>query len=814
MFVLLALHLVVGTAIIAAGRRLGRQAFAVAALAPLATLLWLAARSGDVLDGDSVLDSYAWVSRLGLAVDLELDGFAVAMVTVVSGIGLLICLYAVAYFAPHDGDHTDDVPQSPNGVGRLAGMMTLFAGAMLGVVLADHLITLFIFWELTSVTSYLLIGNDDTNPRARAAALQAILVTGLGGLVLLVGLIIIGQAGGTYRMSELLADAPSGGAVNAGLVCVLVGAFTKSAQAPFSSWLPGAMVAPTPVSAYLHSATMVKAGVYLVARLAPMFAMTGSWRVLVLTVGSATMVIGGWRALRQTDLKLLLAYGTVSQLGFMMLLFGTGVEDIAKAGVVLLLAHAAFKATLFMIVGIIDHAVGTRDVRRLHGLGPSWRLTQACALVAAGSMAGVPLLFGFVSKEGALEGYLEHGEFVGSAAVLTVIVLASILTFAYSARFVLGVFGVLGATDADPADVARSRDAHAPGWLFAGPSVVLTVLTVGFGLAPGRLDGLVDASTSALHPAADVVHLHLWAGFTGAFTLSIVIIGGGIVLTVLRRHVASVQRAGARITRLVPSSERSFNLLLRGTGVIARRITATVQNGSLPIYISIIVLMATVVPLIGFAGDLDGFPQLVETPVHVALVGGMVGAALAASIVRRRIAGALMLGAVGYLMAGLYVTQGAPDLALTQFAIETLSTVLFVLVLRNLPAGWTHRTPAIATPMRIGVSVAVGAAIFVFALVASDARSEVAGPQQSEVMVDNALPKGKGHNVVNVILVDFRGWDTMGEITVLVVAAAGAVSLARTGRRRDVIGPTFEEILEGYDDTAGTADERRQEVPG
>ena len=276
MFALLAFHLVIGIAIVAAGQQLGRGGFAVAATAPLAAVIWAITQAGGVLDGKPVTESFSWVGGLGISLDLRLDAFALAMVALVSGIGFLICIYALAYFKPHD-------PSTPvkSNVGRLAGMMTVFAGAMLGVVLSDHLIALFIAWELTSITSYLLIGNDDTSPRARAAALQAILITGMGGLVLLVGLNIVGQAAGTYRLSEIIENVPTTGsstALNAGLICVLIGAFTKSAQAPFSSWLPGAMVAPTPVSAYLHSATMVKAGVYLVARMAPMFATQGNWR--------------------------------------------------------------------------------------------------------------------------------------------------------------------------------------------------------------------------------------------------------------------------------------------------------------------------------------------------------------------------------------------------------------------------------------------------------------------------------------------------------------------------------------------------------
>ena len=578
MFALLAFHLVIGIAIVAAGQQLGRQAFAVAAVAPLATVIWAITQAGGVLDGKPVTESFSWVGGLGISLDLRLDAFALAMVALVSGIGFLICIYALGYFKPHD-------PTTPvkSNVGRLAGTMTVFAGAMLGVVLSDHLIALFIAWELTSITSYLLIGNDDTNPRARAAALQAILITGMGGLVLLAGLIIVGQAAGTYRLSEIIENAPTTGAstaLNVGLICVLIGAFTKSAQAPFSSWLPGAMVAPTPVSAYLHSATMVKAGVYLVARMAPMFATQGNWRVVLLTVGSATMLIGGLRALRQHDLKLLLAYGTVSQLGFMMLLFGTGDDHIAQAGVVLLLAHGAFKAALFMVVGIVDHEVGSRDIRRLTGFGKGWRLTLVAGVVGAASMAGLPPLFGFISKEKALDGYIEHGDFVGSTVVLVVIVVASILTFAYSARFVLGLFGVFADPEfeASCVDDVDSQTAHAPSLPFVGPALFLTVFTIAAGLAPVIVDRLVEMATIALHPEAEPKHVHLWSGFNTAFMLSLVIIGTGTALTVFRSRVAAGQSVTSKAMRLVPSSEQSFNFLLRGVGVVARRVTGVASE--------------------------------------------------------------------------------------------------------------------------------------------------------------------------------------------------------------------------------------------
>ncbi len=466
------------------------------------------------------------------------------------------------------------------------------------------------------------------------------------------------------------------------------------------------MVAPTPVSAYLHSATMVKAGVYLVARLAPIFALTGQWRLLVLVVGAVTMMIGGLRALRQNDLKLLLAYGTISQLGFMMLLFGVGGYQLAEAGMVLLLAHAAFKAALFMVVGIVDHGAGTRDVRHLHGFGRDWRLVQIVAVISAASMAGIPPLLGFIAKEKALDGYLEHGDFVGAGAVLTVIVLASMLTFAYSARFVLGVFGRFGQSGEH--DV--SSTAHAPGLVFIGPAALLSAFTVVAGLVPASIDtprrGRDRRALPRHAPGARRALVGLQPG------------GAAVDRDHRRRHrdhlvpfAGGRRPSAASPTRPTscPSGDRAFLGVLRGIGVTARRVTGVVQNGSLPIYLAVIMLVGVVVPLIPIATDWDGLPRLVEHPAHVALVAIMLSAALGACMVSHRIAAVLMLGAVGYSMSALYVVQGAPDLALTQFAIETLSTVLFVLVLRFLPRSWTHagRRRA-ALPLRIAVSLVVG----------------------------------------------------------------------------------------------------------
>ena len=783
MCLLLLIHLLIGSAILLSGDRLGRRAFLVAALAPALTMGWAALQWSDVVGSPSVVDadghasagtaqfeSIGWISGLDLDLSLRFDAFALVMTLLVSGIGLLVCIYAYGYFS-----------HIKLGQARLAGLMTLFAGAMLGIVWADHLIALFIAWELTSITSYLLIGNDDRNPSARAAALQAIFITGGGGLALLLGLIIIGQSAGTYRLSEMIESPPSGGAVAAALVCVLLGAFTKSAQAPFSSWLPGAMVAPTPISAYLHSATMVKAGVYLVARLAPIVATTGQWRVLVLVVGAATMLIGGLRAMRQRDLKLLLAYGTVSQLGFMMLLLGTGEYKIAQAGIVLLLAHGAFKATLFMLVGVVDHQVGTRNIRELHGFGDGWLPVKVMAVIGAASMAGLPPLLGFVAKEKGLDTYLEYGEFTGATATLVVIVVGSILTFAYSARFVLGVLGAHGSAD----EAVRSRTAPAPAAVFVAPAAVLTVVTVVVGLFPAVISDLTKSALIGLDPESTPSTVKLWAGFNTAFVLSLVIIGVGTLLAVLRRPVARVQTTLARPLRVIPSSGHVYGETIRMIDRVARRVTRTVQSGSLPIYLLVILTTVVVVPVIPMLGEFGELPQWVENPIHLPIVAVIIGASLGAALIHRRIAAVVMLSAVGFAMAALYETQGAPDLALTQFAIETLGTVLFVLVLRFLPTRFVDLAPAVVRPLRLTVSLAVGVAVFVFAIASTNARSDVAEESISAEMVERSKPDGDGKNVVNVILVDFRGVDTMGEITVLVVAAVGAVALARGSRRSD-----------------------------
>ncbi len=760
LLVLLAVHAIAGTVVLIAGRRVGRWGLLIGGVAPALSAVWVASVAGGVLDGKSLSARAGWVPDLGLSLDVRLDSFAVLMTILVSGIGALIFGYAWHYFG------------SVEKVGRAAGLLTLFAGSMLGVVLADNLLMLYVCWELTSLTSYLLIGLDDTEPDARAAALHALLVTSMGGLAMLGGFVLLGQQAGSFQISTILAAPPRGTTVNIALVLVLLGAFTKSAQYPFHSWLPAAMVAPTPISAYLHSAAMVKAGVYLIARLAPAFAGFGIWRPLVVTVGLVTMIAGGLRALRPFDLKQLLAFGTISQLGFMVVLLGIGHPEATAAGCALLLAHGLFKAALFMVVGIVDHEAHTRDIRRIPLLGRGWAPARVVGIVSAASMAAIPPLAGFIAKEEAY-GALLHGS-TGDRVVLAGIVAGSVLTVVYSLRFAVAL---VRPDMLSHGGDERLRVSHGPAIGFLLPAAVLTVASVLLGIVPWLWSTVVDHAAQALDPRSGT-HLALWHGVSTALVLSFATLATGTLLFWARRHVAAVQ------VRLAPpvSGADAYEGTVRGMLRVASRVTSIAQPGSLPVYAAVILTTAALAPALALVSGSwwPGWPEIVARPAHVPIAGLIVAGALAATVATRRFAAALLLGVVGYGMAILFVVQGAPDLALTQFAVETLSVVVFLLVLRRLPDRFPRRKPAVHRALRLGVSAAVGVFVVLMAIAASGSRSE---PSVSRAMSERALPEGDGKNVVNVILVDIRGMDTMGEITVLVAAGIGIVALARAGER-------------------------------
>lgn len=759
MITVLVFSMVVAAACGLLGPRLGRRVFWLGAAAPAAIIVWLinaASRPGDV-----ITETVTWVPEIGLTIGFRLDGLGTLMSVLIGGIGVLVFLYAWRYFGARQG------------LGRFASFLVIFTASMFGIVVADNLLLLFVFWELTSVMSYLLIGFDDDSAAARTGALQALLVTGLGGLALLAGIVLVSQAGGSYSLTELLADPPRSTSAMVGLALVLLGAFTKSAQFPFHFWLPGAMSAPTPVSAYLHSATMVKAGIYLILRLAPVYAVIVDWwRPTLVAVGLVTMLVGGWRALDQFDLKLLLAQGTVSQLGFIVVLVGLGIPELTFAGVAVILAHAIFKATLFMVAGIVDHQAHTRDLRRLSGLGSVMPTTFVVAVIAAASMVGIPGLLGFVSKEAALEGLVHESLWLVAVGV----VLGSALTTAYALRFLWGGFASKRAERT--AETVVASEVRAPRASFLAAPFSLAAITLVFGLAPGAVDSLVAGAAVAADPAASSYHLAAWHGFGLPLLLSAGAIGLGWVLW--RRPLHRLRL----LTSRAPDATHVYASALTALNRVADRVTSTLQGGSLPVYLAVILSVTIVAPGVLLARHWlpDQGLVLAESPAQVVAATIVVIAALATISARRRMAAVLFLGAVGYAVAVLFVIQGAPDLALTQLLIETLVLTLFVLVLRVLPEEFELFQSRIRRFSRIAISV--GMAIFAgaFAWMAAAGRR---GPSLADEYLTRAEPEGGGTNVVNVILTDFRALDTLGEITVLAVVAMGAAGLLLSRRRRN-----------------------------
>jgi multicomponent Na+:H+ antiporter subunit A len=756
---LLVLHAVLAALAPALQRTMGARVFLVSALAPLATVVWMLLQVSTVSSGGVVEQSVAWVPQLGLELTFRLDALAVLMVGMVSGIGVLVFWYATWYFARSDRAK----------LGAFACQLTAFAGAMLGLVTADNMFALFVFWELTAITSYLLIGYDDRAESARAAAQQALLVTGAGGLALLAGIILPGQAAGTTSMHAIVAAPPAGTTVTVALVLVVIAAATKSAQVPFHAWLPKAMAAPTPVSAYLHSATMVTAGVYLVARLSPAFADHAVWTPTVVVVGLITMLVGAARALRQDDLKLLLAFGTVSQLGLMFALFGLGERPAALAGAALLVAHALYKAALFMTVGIVDHAAGTREIHRLSGIRGQLPVLAAAAAVATVSMVGLPPTLGFIAKEAAYDAVLESPiAATWRVVMMAALVVGSALTLAYGWRFLRGGFGTR--PEAPPNTV------HRPATMLLAPVLVLASLTAATALHPGVLRVPVVVGT-ALEGAVDHADLALWHGVNAALAWSGVAVALGLILVWRARDIDR----GLDALPAPAIADRVYQRTMAGVVWFADRVTGVMQNGSLPTYLSVIAATVVIVPgveLLRVAALPSDF-RFAESAIQVVVVAVLGLGAIAATFAHRRFVAVLMLGAVGYAVAALFVIQGGPDLALTQLLVETLTVVVFVLVLRHIPERFRVPANRRTTVLRATIAIGVGgfASLFTLGAIAARRSEPVSGE-----LAERAVPDGGGRNVVNVILTDFRALDTLGEISVLVVAALGVVSLLFAGR--------------------------------
>ena len=789
MITVLAVHFAVAAVAPFLFRKFGRNSFYALSAVPAASFIWLILQHGAVYPAAGAVSVHSgtaevlpWIPGLQLELAFRMDALAWVMSLLILGVGALVLVYCARYFKT-----TDDY------LGGFGAQLLAFAGAMFGLVTADDLLLMFIFWELTTVLSYLLIGYARTRLSARRSALQALMVTTAGGLAMLVGLIMLGFSAGTYRISDILEQAPAlvtgpaGGAVGTAVVLILIGAITKSALVPFHFWLPGAMAAPTPVSAYLHAAAMVKAGIYLVARLAPGFAETAFWLPMVLGLGLATMLVGGYRALRQTDIKLILAYGTVSQLGFLTMVVGLGKPDAALAGLALLLAHGLFKATLFLVVGIIDHQAGTRDIRKLSGVFGSARALAIVAAIGAASMAGIPPLAGFVAKESVFEAFVHYGADPAAGpwgpVLLAGLVLGSILTFAYSARFMWGAFAVKPGVETTPFKPIKPAFLAAP--------AVLSLLTIVYGLWPDPADGWIQpyaalfADSSANDGGSAAGHLALWHGFTPALGLTAVTFVLGLAMFYARNAVA-------RLQSLVPGwidGDRSYQLVIGALDDAAVWVTGRTQRGSLFFYLSVILTVAFVLPLAALLAAQKPLPEDLyfldpNSPLQLVVGAGIVIGALAAVRANKRFLAVLMVSVTGYGIALMFALQGAPDLALTQMLVETIILVAFVLAMRSLPAELRDRTGGKYRVVRVIIGVSFGITMVYAAIYALGAR--VATPVSLE-FPRLAYEGGGGLNIVNVTLVDIRAWDTFGEISVLALAATGVASLIFVRGRGDGI---------------------------
>ena len=753
MLQLLALHLVVALAAPTLMRLLGRKGFILLALAPASVAVWALVHTRQILDGDHVQVHLAWIPTLDATLDFRVDGLSWLMMMLVGGVGALVLFYCAWYFA-----------SGATGLGRFAGCFVAFAGAMLGLVTTDNTPALFVFWELTTIFSYLLIGHYFDRKGSRRSAMQAIVITVTGGLAMLMGFLMLGELpGGSYRISELVANPPpSSGLVTIALVLVLAGALSKSALVPFHFWLPGAMAAPTPVSAYLHAAAMVKAGVYLVARFSPGFAENPVWTWLVLLSGSVTMLLGGYRAMRQHDLKLLLAYGTVSQLGFLILLVGQPERGIALAGLALIGAHAMFKAALFLTTGVIDAAAGTRDLRELSGLARNLKGASIPGLLAVVSMVGLPPAAGYVGKEAVLEA-LQHGGEPRHWVLMSVVVLGSILTFAYGVRYLWGAF----ARKSGVPDTELDRE-HVG--LFISPNV-LAVAGIVAGLLPALGEYLL-APYAMTYPDGMPGHLTLWAGFGLPLGLTAIIIVVGSLLAVARPTVEAIQE------KISPplDADRTYRSSMRQLDRFSASLTSYTQSGALPVYLGVILIVGMImVSSAMIFGEVPlGDVRLWDSPVSGGIAVAIAISALLVARARRRVKAVVLMGVAGYGVVLLFALHGAPDLALTQALVETVTIVVFLLVLRRLPAYFSDRPLAASRRWRAIIAIGAGVVMSMLALAIPGTRAH---EQVSQAFFTEGYLFGWGNNIVNVTLVDIRAWDTMGEVAVLLVAATGVASL-------------------------------------
>ncbi|RNF39282.1 Na+/H+ antiporter subunit A [Planococcus salinus] len=757
-------------------------------IVPVALFLYYATILPTTMEGGTVVSEFQWIPSLDIAVIAYLDGLSLLFTLLITGIGALVVLYSIFY-----------LDKNREQLHNFYVYLLIFMSAMLGVVQSDHMISLYLFWELTSISSFLLIGYWYTRDRSRFGALKSMMITVFGGLMMLGGFVLLSIMGDTYSIRELVAQSPELANHDFfmwALVLILLGAFTKSAQFPFYIWLPDAMEAPTPVSAYLHSATMVKAGLYLVARFTPIFAVSGTWLWLVAGIGLLTMFWGSFFALKQKDLKGILAFSTVSQLGLIMSLLGASaagfhVENAAEtafkyagfAAIFHLVNHAVFKGSLFMVAGIVDHETGTRDIRKLGGLMSLMPISFTVAMIGSFSMAGLPLFGGFLSKEQFLTAMLTLTEFdlfsMDAWGILFPVIawIGSVFTFIYSFYFVFHTFAGKHKPDQLP------KPAHeAPAGMLVSP-VFMAVLVILIFFIPNIVgDWLVKPAVAAIQPflynsPAEVdVHVAAWHGFNTELYMTIGIFAvGGLMFWTLRKWQRSYEVFPDALTL-----NRLYDNLMFLGDVGANRFSKTYMTGFIRSYLVymfsflVIIVLGTFVLNGAFAIDFANLAPIGFYEIVIVLT--LLGATVTILASKSRLTAIIALGAVGYSVALFFVIFRAPDLALTQLVIETISVALFLLAFYHLPQISRKEE---RMRFRFGNAIiAVGVGV-TMTFVALAAHSQKALPSISEYYKETVYSEAGGGNIVNVILVDYRGFDTLFEIAVLGIAGIGILTMIK-----------------------------------
>ena len=742
---------------------LGGAAGWVYATLPFAGFLWFFSLLPAINSGTILSESYSWLPVYGIDFSFYIDGLSVLFSLMVLGIGAFILIYAGYYMKSY--------PMK----GRFMGYLLLFMASMLGIVVSGNLITIFVFWELTSISSYLLIGYNHEKPEARAAALQALLITGFGGLALLGGFVLMGIPYGSYELSNLFSD-PDLMRNNAyylpALLLVLTGAFTKSAQFPFHFWLPGAMAAPSPVSAYLHSATMVKAGVFLLARLNPVLGGTEVWHYLLSIFGVTTMFAGAWLSITQTDLKRILAYTTVSALGTLVLLIGTGTEYAINAAIIFLLVHALYKGTLFMMAGIIEKKTGTRDITKLGGLFkymPFAAIVMAFALV---SMAGIPPMLGFIGKELVYEAKVNapHAHwFILIAGFLTNVILVFL-----SLRLALDIFwGKEPGYEKTPAEPSLP--------LIIGP-FFLVLISFLLGLFPATMaNPLTSQAIMAINPAMAAIKLKLWHGLNLVLGLSALTVALG-VLVFKYRHSVILFAEKINLRFFGREFSNIFFKLIDLFLLLTKEQTKAIQHGYHRYYLMTVFVVASVLVWIQIWNADPVILELNfrEMPLNlVAVVALIIAATFSAVVSHSRVVALIAMGVIGFGITIIFIAYSGVDLAITMILVETLMIILALAVLYHLPK-YVKYSDTGARMRDALVAAMVGG--FMMVLVLQAGTTLVEAPI-SDYFKQTSYSEAFGRNIVNVILVDFRALDTLGEITVLAVAALGIYSMIKLTQR-------------------------------